>query len=71
MLTGGVEGVVDEPTVTVTVAVLVPPEFAAVRVYCVAAVGATTFEVSEVTSPTPLLMVIEVAPETLQESVDT
>ncbi len=43
----------------------------AVRVYWVVEEGTTILDVRAVTSPTPLLMVMEVAPETLQDSVDT
>src|SRR3954447_11155519 len=64
---GGV--VVGVLTVTVTDAVLVPFALVAVRVYCVVAVGATVFEVRYVTSPTPLLILTDEAPETLQASV--
>src|SRR4051812_40536721 len=65
----GVPTVAVAVTVTVTDVVLLPFAFVAVSVYCVVAAGATGLEGTYVTSPTPLFIETEVAPETLQESV--
>jgi hypothetical protein len=60
---------VEELTTTVTVAVLAPTLFEAVNLYVVVCVGDTAVALKFVTFPTPLSMLIVVAPETLQESV--
>ena len=65
----GVPTAVPAVTVIVTDAVLLPFAFVAVSVYCVVAAGMTALEVTYVTSPTPLLIETDVAPETLHESV--
>ena len=56
-------------TVTVIRAVALPPLFVAVNVYVVVAAGETDFDVLLETVPTPLSMLMLVAPEVLHDSV--
>jgi len=68
MLAGTGEPVAVPLTVTVVEAVTLPMVLLAVNVYVVVCLGATEMDVTSETSPTPLLILTEVAPEILQDS---
>jgi hypothetical protein len=67
---GGVAGVLVPETSTCVVALLLPEELEAVKIYNVLAVGATALVPLTATFPIPLSRLTLVAPVTLQLSVD-